>query len=62
MASARAASSAFELTTDWIAFGPRPTRNRACHRAGPRLIGFIQNAPADMAERHDPYFYGRPRE
>jgi hypothetical protein len=27
MATARAASSAFELTTDWIVFGPSPTRN-----------------------------------
>ena len=26
------------------------------------LIGFIRNAPTDMAERHDQYLYGRPRE
>jgi len=26
------------------------------------LIGFIDDAPADMAEHHDHYLYGRPRE
>ena len=26
------------------------------------LIGFIDDAPADMAEQHDHYLYGRPRE
>jgi len=26
------------------------------------LIGFIEDAPADMAEHHDHYLYGRPRE
>jgi hypothetical protein len=26
------------------------------------LIGFIQDAPSDMAEYHDHYLYGRPRE
>jgi hypothetical protein len=26
------------------------------------LIGFIGNAPPDMAEHHDEYLYGRPRE
>jgi hypothetical protein len=26
------------------------------------LIGFIDDAPADMAEHHDRYLYGRPRE
>jgi AF2212-like protein len=26
------------------------------------LIGFIDDAPADMAEHHDYYLYGRPRE
>lgn len=26
------------------------------------LIGFIQDAPSDMAEHHDQYLYGRPRE
>ncbi len=25
------------------------------------LIGFIDDAPADMAEHHDDYLYGRPR-
>lgn len=25
-------------------------------------IGFIDGAPADMAEHHDHYLYGRPRE
>ena len=25
------------------------------------LIGFIDDAPADMAEHHDHYLYGRPR-
>jgi len=27
-----------------------------------RLIGFIQDAPPDMAERHDQYLYDRPRQ
>jgi predicted DNA-binding antitoxin AbrB/MazE fold protein len=27
-----------------------------------RLIGFIQDAPTDMAERHDQYLYDRPRQ
>jgi len=31
-------------------------------RAFDDLIGFIGNAPADMAERHDEYLYGQPRE
>jgi predicted DNA-binding antitoxin AbrB/MazE fold protein len=31
-------------------------------KAAERLIGFIQDAPADMAEHHDHYLYGRPRE
>jgi AF2212-like len=26
------------------------------------LIGFIDDAPADMAEHHDHYLYSRPRE
>ena len=26
------------------------------------LIGFIHDAPPDMAEHHDRYLYGRPRE
>lgn len=26
------------------------------------LIGFIQDAPTDMAEHHDRYLYGLPRE
>ena len=26
------------------------------------LIGFIRDAPPDMAEHHDEYLYGRPRE
>jgi len=30
--------------------------------AAQALIGFIDDAPADMAERHDDYLYGRPRE
>jgi predicted DNA-binding antitoxin AbrB/MazE fold protein len=30
--------------------------------AAQALIGFIDDAPADMAERHDHYLYGRPRE
>jgi predicted DNA-binding antitoxin AbrB/MazE fold protein len=25
------------------------------------LIGFIEDAPSDMAENHDFYLYGRPR-
>ena len=25
------------------------------------LIGFINDAPADMAERHDEYLYGAPK-
>lgn len=25
------------------------------------LIGFIDDAPADMAERHDEYLYGAPK-
>jgi predicted DNA-binding antitoxin AbrB/MazE fold protein len=31
-------------------------------KAAERLIGFIQDAPSDMAEHHDQYLYGRPRE
>ena len=31
-------------------------------QAAERLIGFIQDAPSDMAERHDRYLYDRPRE
>lgn len=31
-------------------------------KAAERLIGFIENAPSDMAEHHDQYLYGRPRE
>ena len=27
-----------------------------------RLIGFIDDAPSDMAERHDHYLYGQPGE
>ena len=30
--------------------------------AAQALIGFIDDAPADMAEHHDDYLYGRPRE
>lgn len=30
--------------------------------AAQALIGFIDDAPADMAEHHDRYLYGRPRE
>jgi hypothetical protein len=30
--------------------------------AAQALIGFIDDAPADMAENHDQYLYGRPRE
>jgi hypothetical protein len=26
------------------------------------LIGFIDDAPADRAEHHDHYLYGRPRD
>jgi hypothetical protein len=29
--------------------------------AAQALIGFIDGAPADMAEHHDAYLYGRPR-
>ena len=29
--------------------------------AAQALIGFIDDAPADMAEHHDDYLYGRPR-
>ena len=29
-------------------------------KAAEALIGFIETAPADMAERHDQYLYGRP--
>jgi len=30
--------------------------------AAQALIGFIDDAPADMAEHHDQYLYGRPPE
>jgi predicted DNA-binding antitoxin AbrB/MazE fold protein len=30
-------------------------------KAAEELIGFIKDAPADMAENHDFYLYGRPR-
>ena len=30
--------------------------------AASELIGFIDDAPADMAEHHDRYLYRRPRE
>ncbi len=30
-------------------------------KAAEELIGFIKNAPSDMAENHDFYLYGRPR-
>jgi len=31
-------------------------------KAAERLIGLILDAPTDMAEHHDHYLYGRPRE
>jgi hypothetical protein len=31
-------------------------------KAAEALIGFIDDAPADMAEQHDHYLYGRPKE
>jgi len=31
-------------------------------KAADRLIGFIRDAPPDMAERHDRYLYDRPRQ
>ena len=30
-------------------------------KAAEALIGFIDDAPADMAEQHDHYLYGRPK-
>lgn len=30
-------------------------------KAAEELIGFIDDAPPDMAEQHDLYLYGRPR-
>lgn len=30
-------------------------------KAAEALIGFIDDAPADMAEHHDQYLYGRPK-
>ena len=30
-------------------------------KAAEALIGFIDDAPADMAEHHDHYLYGRPK-
>lgn len=30
-------------------------------KAAEELIGFIKDAPPDMAENHDFYLYGRPR-
>jgi len=30
-------------------------------KAAEELIGFIKDAPSDMAENHDFYLYGRPR-
>ena len=41
---------------------PAPDDDPTGWKTAERLIGFIQDAPADMAERHDHYLYGRPRE
>jgi predicted DNA-binding antitoxin AbrB/MazE fold protein len=30
-------------------------------KAAEELIGFIEDAPADMAENHDRYMYGQPK-
>ena len=30
-------------------------------KAAEALIGFIEDAPTDMAEHHDQYLYGRPK-
>lgn len=30
-------------------------------KAAEALIGFIKDAPADMAEHHDHYLYGQPK-
>lgn len=30
-------------------------------KAAELLIGFIEDAPADMAEQHDYYLYGQPK-
>jgi predicted DNA-binding antitoxin AbrB/MazE fold protein len=30
-------------------------------KAAEALIGFIEDAPADMAEKHDHYLYGQPK-
>lgn len=30
-------------------------------KAAESLIGFIEDAPADMAESHDHYLYGQPK-
>lgn len=30
-------------------------------KAAEALIGFIEDAPADMAEHHDDYLYGEPK-
>lgn len=30
-------------------------------KAAQALIGFIKDAPADMAEQHDRYLYGHPK-
>jgi predicted DNA-binding antitoxin AbrB/MazE fold protein len=30
-------------------------------KAAEALIGFIEDAPADMAENHDHYLYGQPK-
>lgn len=30
-------------------------------KAAEALIGFIEDAPADMAEKHDDYLYGQPK-
>jgi predicted DNA-binding antitoxin AbrB/MazE fold protein len=30
-------------------------------KAAEALIGFIEDAPADMAENHDYYLYGQPK-
>ena len=30
-------------------------------KAAEALIGFIEDAPADMAEQHDHYLYGQPK-
>ena len=38
---------------------PADVADPTCWKAAEALIGFLDDAPADMAEHHDRYLYGR---